>query len=164
MERPQPNRSVLAAIFIGALPIALLIVVAIQAIGRYVSVPRYAAINSRIVAEMRTAIAPGMPRTDVYAWLRAHNLTATNPRDAVWRVNGLGQMVRVDDNTWPKPRVVSDADDPAEPNYTYHPEVNVRLDAGWTGSCSAVIYEDISFDSRDRVAKVTYNSPEWSCV
>jgi hypothetical protein len=161
--RPKLDGRIIAMIFIGALPIALLILVATETIGFYVSVPVYAATNNRIVAEMQSRIRTGMTRDALYGWLRGHNLTATNQAYAVWQRNMNGEPVRIDDGAWPQPN--SPLTTPfVRPRNIQNPEVKVKLDAGWTGSCGAAIFEEISFNSRDRVANVTYNQPEWTCV
>ncbi len=162
-SRTKLDGRVIAMIFIAALPIALIILVATETIGLYVSVPIYAAINNRIVADMHRRIAPGMTRDQLYAWLRSRHLTATNQAYATWQRNISGEPVRVDDGAWPRPN--SPITTPfLEPKNPQNPEVKIKLDAGWTGSCGAAVYEDISFDSHDRVANVTYNQPEWTCL
>jgi hypothetical protein len=163
VPRPQLNGRIIVTILVLALPVALIILVATEIIGLFVSVPVYAAINGRIVADMKSGITVGMSRDALYAWLRDHRLTATNAAYAVWQRNSSGEVVRVSDGAWPTPNSPITAPD-RTPKNAQNPEVNVKLYAGWTGSCGAIIYEEISFDRHDRVAGVSYNQPDWTCL
>jgi hypothetical protein len=61
------------------------------------------ALHEQTLADARVALVAGLSRADCYAWLRAHDLVATNISFAVWHKTALGGWYRAGDGAWPQP-------------------------------------------------------------
>jgi hypothetical protein len=121
-----------------------------------------AASGARAFALARGAITVGMSRADCYAWLRAHDLVATNIGYGAWSKNRYGAWFRSSDGAWPLParagaarrsRLLDEA----------HPDVELKLWSGAIAGCGMTIVEHISFDRDERIARISPSDPYWSC-
>jgi hypothetical protein len=115
------------------------------------------------IAEVRTAIDPGMSRADAYAIVRAHGLVAFNPALAAWTKNRLGVWYRSDDGAWPRPNDPRPTMGEARPLNPAHPEVEIRLTTAPRGGCGTATIERIMFDRYDRVKNIAFSVPYWTC-
>jgi len=123
----------------------------------------------RALAEMKSELPVGLPRSEAYARIRARGLVASNLAYGRLQRNEFGYFDPVPDtDEWPEPGQSPLPGDSRPPGLgfvdVHHPFVFVQVYAAPYPVCAATPLLKIFFDSGDRISRVLAQPPTEGCL